>query len=258
MRAVRIVLLCWIAITPALLVGQVPLKQDEPATLFSRGNSEYQKGNYAAAEYFYLQILSAEAESGAVYYNLGNACFKQKKLGSAIYYWEKAQQQAPADNDIKDNLQLAGLMIVDRIETKSDPFPLRMLSAMQSFLSIRQTGWIVLALFVGANLFFSLYLISKSRNSFRALLVAFVFAILLIAFGISLSWKIYQQDYVRQGIVVEQKADVRSGPGQENIAVFTIHEGIKVRVLSTTGGWYQISLPNGWNGWLPRDYLRIL
>ncbi len=43
---------------------------------------------------------------------LGNACFKQRKLGEAIYYWEKARRQMPADAEVRENLQLANLLIV--------------------------------------------------------------------------------------------------------------------------------------------------
>lgn len=74
----------------------------------------------------------------------------------------------------------------------------------------------------------------------------------------SLAWKIYDRDFLRKGIVLQQKVDVRSGPGAENITVCTIHEGIKVRVHDSGSGWRRISLPNGWNGWLPQDSVGIL
>jgi len=82
--------------------------------------------------------------------------------------------------------------------------------------------------------------------------------LLFMIFACSLSWKIYDQDFRQKGVVIGQKVDVRSGPGLENIAVFTIHEGIKVRVHGSANGWYQISLSNGWSGWLPQNDLRIL
>jgi uncharacterized protein YgiM (DUF1202 family) len=104
-----------------------------------------------------------------------------------------------------------------------------------------------------------MYLLAKKpRLSFRALIGCFVIALLLVAVGCSLGWKIYDRAYRKQGVVIEQKADVRSGPGSENITVFTIHEGIKVRVRGSSNGWYQVGLPNGWNGWLPQDSVRIL
>jgi uncharacterized protein YgiM (DUF1202 family) len=81
--------------------------------------------------------------------------------------------------------------------------------------------------------------------------------VFLLAAG-SLSWKIYVSENRKEGVVIEQKVDIRSGPGTGNIAVCTIHEGIKVRVLGSNNGWHQISLPNGWSGWLPQSTLRIL
>jgi tetratricopeptide (TPR) repeat protein len=258
MKAVRTFLFCWSLILLNLAAGYSSTHNDDLSKVYAQANAEYQKGKYDSAEQLYLQILNSSITSSAVYYNLGNACFKQKKLGDAIYYWEKAQQLAPGDSDVRENLQLANLLIVDRIETRPNPWPVRMLSAVQNYFPIEQESWIVLGLFTAANIGFALYLTLASRNAFRALIASLVIGALFVVFAASLAWKIYQTNYSRQGIVVEQKVDVRSGPGQENISVFTVHEGIKVRVLESAGGWYQISLPNGWNGCLPQNYLRIL
>jgi tetratricopeptide (TPR) repeat protein len=233
--------------------------QERLARLFAQGNSEYQKGNYPSAEQYYNQILNSGVDSSPLYYNLGNVCFKQKRLGEAIYYWEKAQQKLPADREIRENLELANLLIVDRIEIPANPFPLRILAGIQGLLTITQESWLVLILFISANALFSLYLLGKNpRYSFRVLVGSFVIGLLFIVFACSLSWKIYEKDYRKKGIVIEQKVDVRSGPGLESIIVFTIHEGIKIRVHEFSNGWYQVSLPNGWNGWLLQSCVRIL
>jgi tetratricopeptide (TPR) repeat protein len=233
--------------------------RESPEKLFAEGNSEYQKGNYEAAERCYGQILNSGFDSGQLYYNLGNACFKQKRLGDAIYYWEKAKHALPADREIQENLELANLLIVDRIEVADNPWPLRILAGGTGLFTVKQETWIALALFVGANILYALYLLARNpRHSYRALLGCIGFGLLFLVFACSLSWKIYDQDYRRKAVVVEQKVDVRSGPGPENIAVFTIHEGIKVRVHASNNGWYQISLPNGWSGWLRKDSIRIL
>jgi tetratricopeptide (TPR) repeat protein len=233
--------------------------QEYAAKFFAQGNAEYQKGNYASAEHYYGQILNSGIDSGALYCNMGNACFKQKRLGDAIYYWEKALQRLPADREIQENLELANLLIVDRIVNSADPMTVRFFAAFQRFLSIAHETWLVFALFMLANIMFPIYLLAKNpRSSFRALMGCLGVCLLFVLFACSLSWKIYDQDFRQKGIVVEQTVDVRSGPGLENIAVFTIHEGIKVRVHGSANGWYQISLPNGWSGWLPQNNLRIL
>ena len=53
-------------------------------SVFARANSSYESGDFASAEKLYRQILDAGVENGAVFYNLGNTCFKQKKIGAAI------------------------------------------------------------------------------------------------------------------------------------------------------------------------------
>jgi tetratricopeptide (TPR) repeat protein len=259
MRIGRLFLFFWSLLISAFVFGHTSPNKEMLAKVFAQGNTEYQRGNYASAERYYSQLLSSGVESGPVYYNLGNACFKQKKLGEAIYFWEKAQRMLPADRDIRENLELANLMIVDRIETHADPLPARILSMMLGFFTIAQESRVVLALFVVANLLFAISLVAKSnRNSSRALAAALVIGSLFIVFACSLTWKIYDANYRKKGVVIEQKVDVRSGPGAENITVFTIHEGITVRVHESANGWYQISLPNGWNGWLPQSFVRIL
>jgi tetratricopeptide (TPR) repeat protein len=229
------------------------------AETFKKGEAAYRSGDFQLAEQYYLQIPSSGIEDAAAYYNLGNACFKQKRMGDAIYYWEKALQLSPDDRETRENLELANLLLVDRIEAPSDPLPLKILGEFTGFLTIPQECTLLLALFALANALFFIYLrVSSSRAAFRALLGCLAAGLLFLIFASSLSWKLYHNSNNKEGIVVEQKVDVRSGPGSENVTVFTLHEGFKVRVHQSGNGWHQISLPNGWNGWLPRNNLRIL
>jgi len=232
---------------------------ERAAALFSDGNALYQKGEFTAAERCYRQLLDSGYDSGAVYYDLGNACFKQKKLGEAIYYWEKARQELPGDADVRENLDFANLLVVDRLEITPDPLAVRVIDAAVHFLTPGQESILVLILFVTANVFFALYLLSRSpRLALRSFAASMVLGLLAGLFACSLGWKVYERGHRQQGIITEQKVDIRSGPGTENITVVTVHEGIKVSVRGEANGWYQVGLPNGWNGWLPHDSLRIL
>jgi tetratricopeptide (TPR) repeat protein len=248
-------ILILIAVT-GLFAAQAP---DHPGLLFSRGNSAYQEGDFPAAEKDYVRVLEMGYENGPLYFNLGNACFKQKKLGQAIYYWEKAKLLMPSDREILENLDLAGLLIVDQIEVPEDAFPVRLMKRIRDLLTIAQETRLVFGLFLAANILFFLYIVLKNpRHAFRVLTGSFVAGALTVLMAGSLAWKIYDRDFRQKGIVLEQKVDVLSGPAEENITVFTIHEGIKVRIHGSSNGWYQISLPNGWNGWLPREFVGIL
>jgi len=83
----------------SLFAAQLP---GRPESLFDQGNSSYQEGDFAAAEKYYRQVLQSGFENGSLYFNLGNACFKQKKLGEAIYYWEKARRKMPRDPEVRE------------------------------------------------------------------------------------------------------------------------------------------------------------
>lgn len=233
--------------------------RESMAALFEDANNAYQKGDFPAAEGQYKQLLAKGVDSGALYYNLGNTCFKQKHLGEAIYFWEKARQKLPRDPDVRENLALANLLVVDRIEVPPDPLPVRWADRAVHSLTMTQDSWTVLLLFVAANGLFSLSLLAKRPRVTRsALASAFVAGFFVLLFGCSLTWKTYEKNYRQTGVVIEQKSEVRSGPGAENIVVFTVHEGILLRIRGESSGWYQVSLPNGWSGWLEKNSVRVL
>jgi tetratricopeptide (TPR) repeat protein len=251
--AVILILLFWTGCTAL----RAEPNQESPESLFARANSEYQKRNYAAASEAYARILKMGVESGPLYYNCGNACFRQKKLGEAIYYWEKALQLSPADQETRDNLEFANSLTVDR-QASADSLPARLLGGFLNFLTVTQAGWAALSLFFACNILFAIFLLMNGRLASRALIGSLLAGILFIASAGALAWKTYDRDFRTKAIVVEEKADVRSGPGLENMTVFPVHEGLKVRVHRATEGWFQISLPNGWTGWIPQQAIRML
>jgi uncharacterized protein YgiM (DUF1202 family) len=160
---------------------------------------------------------------------------------------------------VRENLQFANLMLVDRIDIPEDPLPIRFLSGTAHLLTIAQESRIVLLLFVAGNLLFSIYLLTRRpRLASWALTGSLIAVFLTLLVSASLAWKVYENNHRRQGVVVEQKIDVRSGPGIDNVTVVTIHEGVIVDVRSESNGWFQVSLPNGWTGWLPGNSVRIL
>lgn len=232
---------------------------ESPASLFAEANSRYQEGDFAAAERTYRRLLDSGVQSGSVYFNLGNACFKQERLGEAIYYWEKAAQWMPGDTDVMENLEFARLLLVDRIEIPDDPYPVKLLKQAAHTLTVSQESWILLILFVSANLAFGTYILARTPGlALRSFAASVVLGVVLLLVGSSLAWKVYERNHRREGVVVEQRVDIRSGPSPDYITVVSVHEGIKVRIRGEAEDWYQVILPNGWSGWLPKDALGVL
>jgi uncharacterized protein YgiM (DUF1202 family) len=101
-------------------------------------------------------------------------------------------------------------------------------------------------------------LLSKAgrRRRWRALAIAA--ALPAVLFAVSLGIKIYTDKAFQHAVVLAQKVYVRSGPGDDNASIFEIHEGLKVEVHHRRGGWAQISLPNGFNGWIPEASFELI
>ncbi len=246
----------------AALVASALAAGSEPKPLpsiFDKANASYESGNFTGAETLYRQILDSGVENGPVFYNLGNACFKQKKIGQAIYYWEKARQILPRDPDVRANLELASLYVLDRIEEAPASLTTRWLRRTVGIFTMEQEAWLVLGLFLVANILAAVCIWTRRPSvAVKALVSACLAGLLTLVFAASLAWKAYDLKHTNRGVVVAEKVDIRSGPGTDNITVFTLHEGTVLGVHIQVSGWYQVSLPNGWSGWLPSNAVWIL
>jgi len=250
--ATRILGFAQYALTVLLLTTTVGLSQSVDATkLFQSANQLYSQGKFKAATEQYRKITESDFANEAVYYNLANAYFKQNQIGQAILYYEKAKRLSPSDREISENLDLARTRIVDKMESSQDSFLWRQVSRLMSWLPLNFETGLAVALFVGANGLFTLFLEARSERFRRALLVgsAALFAVFLVV-GVSNALRIYQSVTDLEAVILAEKADVLSGPGQDNPTLFSIHEGLKVKVQSQVSDWSQISLENGWTGWI--------
>ena len=88
-----------------------------------------------------------------------------------------------------------------------------------------------------------------------ALYASVVFVALFLILGSSNLLRIYWQETVHEGVILVEKVDVLSGPASDSPTLFSIHEGLKVRIENDLPDLVQISLDNGWNGWVKKDTL---
>ena len=130
---------------------------------------------------------------------------------------------------------------------------------MLSIVTIDQAAAVFMASYLVMGSLIGLSIMTSASHVRRAnaWFIAAV-AIPLLLTGMLFSVKLYRAASLVEGIVLEAKVDVRSGPGEENTTLFTVHEGLKVRVRNERGSWRLISLENGLNGWLPGNALGII
>jgi uncharacterized protein YgiM (DUF1202 family) len=85
-----------------------------------------------------------------------------------------------------------------------------------------------------------------------------VFLIFFIVSSLTTVSKILSMKRRIEAVVMVQEVNVRSAPQDEATEIFTIHEGLKVRISNKRGDWYEIRLADGNEGWLPAKDVEII
>jgi tetratricopeptide (TPR) repeat protein len=234
-------------------------REVDVSQFFQAGNQFYSQGNFTAAIDQYLRIIQSKFVNENVYYNLGNAFFKDNQLGKAILYYEKAKELAPLDRDISDNLNLAQNRIIDKVERPQEGFLQKQANRLLYVLSLDQETMLAVIFFGIANGLFALFLLVRAERLRRiALTVSVSMFFLFLLLGTVNAARIYNAVTTQNAIVLLEKVDVLSGPSVDNPTLFSIHEGLKVNVQTELNDWAQITLENGWNGWVKKESLGLI
>jgi len=238
----------------ALLLMQLAV--ESPREAFARAEALYQEQDYRGAAEVYETIRGLGIEDAALYYNLGNAYFKAGELGQSVLSWERALALAPGDEDIRTNLSFANELVAESVEEA--PLPLVIRWAVDAYRSLRPDvlAWLLSIAIVLGGVAVSLVLLDVWRSGAAAIVVAC--AVVALGSGAALAAKVSAQSNRVDAIVLTENAYVRSGPGDANPRLAEIHEGVKVRVVATREGWYQVSLANGLTGWLRASEIEVI
>jgi tetratricopeptide (TPR) repeat protein len=231
--------------------GAVAADAGAPGALFIDGNRAYEEEHYDQAVAAYQKILGYGILDPRVLYNLGNAQFRLGRLGPAILCYERALRLDPADSDARENLALARGLIRDRVGEPELQYPIRVVKDALETIPTPSIAWVFLAFwFVTALVLAAVPLPSSWIR--RRLLAAAALALGLCSLtaGAALLYR-GRQDAAPIAIVLEDRIDVRSGPGEENTVLFTVHEGTRLDLRNNLDRWVQVSLPNGLSGWVP-------
>ena len=222
--------------------------------LFSQANAQYAEGNYADAITQYEQII-LEQPAAEVYYNLGNAYFKQGELAQSILAYERALRLTPSYTDAQHNLQFAQSRIVDNIEDTNSFFLSNWIKVVRNAFS--QSTWIILSitLFICMLLGFFFFAFSQTlwirKTAFYTSIIALFISIVACLNASSLHYRDTQR---AEAIITQGIVNAKSSPDRSGNDLFTIHEGTKVEIKEVIGDWCCIHVGNN-IGWMPLAYL---
>jgi tetratricopeptide (TPR) repeat protein len=241
-----------------LLIFLVPFQivyASEWDIFLNEGNKSYSEGRYEDAIIQYSKIIENKIEGGELYYNLGNAYYKLNEIGKAIFYYEKALNFIEGDEALDQNLKIAQLKIIDKIEPIPKLFIFIWLHGIMRIMSIENWGLLTLILFFIASIIFALYILFAKHILIR---LSWIF---LIIFSISILifvGRIYEFETSEFGIIFEKKVAVMSEPNLGATEIFILHEGTKIKINRKLNDWLEISIADGKTGWCKANLIGII
>ena len=234
-----------------MFLGAGTLAATNVASDFSSANQLYAEGKFSEAARVYGTILKSRAASPNLLFNDGNAEFKSGNLGRAIAAYRRAAQLAPRDASIRANLDFARNQ-VQGATWRETPWE-HWLGA----LTLNEwTGLAALAFWLAFLAPAAMQIRPALKNILRgparvvAAAAVFFCACLGAATSIHFSKSI--------AVVVLPDAVTRSGPFDDALNAFAVHDGAELAVLDRRNGWVEVTDGAGRIGWIQDGQVEVL
>lgn len=232
---------------------------DQTDYLFQQGVQAYQDGDYAGAIESFQGALQLGQESAALYFNLGNAYYKTDDIGRAIVNYERAKRLDAHDEDIDFNLQIAQLRVVDKIPTPEMDYFYQLWQNIKNGLGLNLLTILTLSVYILFILLLIIKLFAK-RSVLQSIIRYALTPTIIILVLISLLFGLRVRDDLttHYGVILAHKVAITSSPAEDATEVFALHEGVKVRIVATSGNFYRVRLSDGKDGWVKTESLQII
>ena len=229
-------------------------------SLWTAGVQAYTDGKFSDASAAWTSIEESGQKSAKLYYNLGNAWFKQGNYPKAILNYERALRLDPSYSDARYNLEFTSNFVQDKIEPVPE-FILKSVARKVCYV-MGSNAWAVifLVLLAAALVMGLLFLLGSSVGKRRAGFYCGIVLLLLSAGALSLSiWQKSDSVKTDTAIVMSPVSSVKSSPSSGSSKdLFVIHEGTKVTILDEVGSWKNIALADGRQGWITSNELEVI
>ena len=218
-------------------------------TGFEAGNKAYAAEDYKTALNEYSKLIGEGYISANLYYNLGNAYYRNKETGKAIWAYEKALKIDPSHQHAKENLEFTNLQTVDKLDN-SRPGLGSWLEGLLFGPNVNLWAWLsILASMLFAASLTGFFISKTSRGKNFSLLTGSGFGLLLVFTFITAYMHKSYITHRQHGIIITASVEIKISPLPSASTSFTLHEGAKVEISGNNEDWVEVEV-NGNSGWL--------
>lgn len=248
----------WLASFIGILAFATGFAQSDSTLTWTSADEAYANGQFSIALQTWEHIQSStDSKNPHLFYNMGNAAFKNNQLGKAIWYWNKALDLQPNMEDAQVNLAMAKQGIVDQIRPK-EKSPIDQFTE-DVYTAFTPNMWGILSLLSFGLMAISFIIFKKSNRSISGLLMPLAF--IFMAFGIlgTLAGSKHQRELIKtdMAVVINPNIYVKTAPMIGASDAFILHEGSEMKVVKRMGNWLEIKLADGKLGWVLDDQVGV-
>jgi uncharacterized protein YgiM (DUF1202 family) len=228
-------------VTCACLLLSSSVTYGAESITLEKANQAYREGKYEEARANYLQLISAGLTAPELFFNLANVWLKEGEQGRAILNFRRSLVLDPnfaaAQQDLASVLHSAG-----NEEENS----------LYHWLAFRTDLWLILTTcFFWATAIAGLFYAAGQRSRNLGKTALLIVAPVLVLSLVTTLWVGNGMKDPNLAVVVDQSADIRSGPAASARTIVTLGTGQELRLVAERGEWSLCRLDNGLSGWVP-------
>jgi tetratricopeptide (TPR) repeat protein len=245
--------------------------------IFENANASYEAGDYPGAIDGYRRLVDAGVVDADLYYNIGNAYYRDGDLGQAVLFYMRSLRIEPRNRDARDNLELVRSQLRDKQFVRSENRLAKGIVWLHDALNAREmtlfasASYLLLCLLAIILVFADtapvmaayrkVSLVSPGRliglSLKQDVLVAMAVAFVLLATSTvsAYSKRVANRS---EGVVLAEETGVFSSPTEDATLQFKIHAGTVVGVRDRRDAWVKIELPGGMSGWVSSEAVHNL